>query len=486
MRKQLLLLFFSIILNNLFAQQVRFMQEDFSPHLFNPALLATDDYMSIMLDFQSQGYKGLLNYNSLSLYGKYTFHSKSGKRIGAAGAGMLMDQSEGLGVYKTNAFFANLAYNVHINNGLNLSLGTGGVYSHNRLSLGEYTTGSQWTDNIGFLPDVATGENFDSEKNGYFSVNSGFMLYKDDERGKKYFVGGSAFHLNKPDNSFFENHLAPKEISYKAHAGYRLFEGKNVTATPELLYAFEDQNQYGLGISVSYFFDNENPYDMVKSGSLVLDLRNYINESFSMGASVNQPAYSLGFAYNFNLSNQQDYPSSNAFEFTLALRKIRKKKLAKSVQIIDNYNINEIRNFYEEKRSEDTGRSVEQEDLSEDSSNPENFRFELRREFKFGFNESTLDASDEVYLDELFRTLHENPELKLEINGHADSVGTAAANRKISIKRAEIVKDYLIEKGISKSRISAIGKGSTEPLVPNNSEENRAKNRRVEFIIYKD
>jgi outer membrane protein OmpA-like peptidoglycan-associated protein len=73
--------------------------------------------------------------------------------------------------------------------------------------------------------------------------------------------------------------------------------------------------------------------------------------------------------------------------------------------------------------------------------------------------------------------------LKVEIIGHTDDVGTDEANRVISERRAKIVVDYLISKGINPARLKLSAKGKSEPIYPNDSEENRAKNRRVEFKI---
>jgi outer membrane protein OmpA-like peptidoglycan-associated protein len=79
--------------------------------------------------------------------------------------------------------------------------------------------------------------------------------------------------------------------------------------------------------------------------------------------------------------------------------------------------------------------------------------------------------------------LKENPRLKVEIVGHTDDVGTDEANLLISGRRAKVVVDYLISKGINPARLKLTAKGKTEPVFPNDTEENRAKNRRVEFKI---
>ena len=69
------------------------------------------------------------------------------------------------------------------------------------------------------------------------------------------------------------------------------------------------------------------------------------------------------------------------------------------------------------------------------------------------------------------------------IVGHTDNVGAANANQKLSVQRADAVKNYLIKKGIEPNRIYAEGKGETQPIAENSTAEGRAKNRRVEIEV---
>lgn len=101
----------------------------------------------------------------------------------------------------------------------------------------------------------------------------------------------------------------------------------------------------------------------------------------------------------------------------------------------------------------------------------------------FDFGKDTIKPFSLPALDELAKVMSENPVLTLKLEGHTDNVGDAASNLALSKKRAESVKKYLISKGISYDRITADGFGMTKPIVPNDSDENREKNRRVEFIL---
>lgn len=105
-------------------------------------------------------------------------------------------------------------------------------------------------------------------------------------------------------------------------------------------------------------------------------------------------------------------------------------------------------------------------------------------EILFDTNKATIKPSSKKVLEELAYALKENPSVKVTITGHTDNVGNAKDNQKLSEKRAEAVADYFVSNyKISKSRFETNGKGSSEPIVENNSESDKAQNRRVAFEI---
>ena len=73
--------------------------------------------------------------------------------------------------------------------------------------------------------------------------------------------------------------------------------------------------------------------------------------------------------------------------------------------------------------------------------------------------------------------------MKIEISGHTDNTGSAPINTKLSEARAKVVVDYLVQKGIDRSRMNFKGYGSLQPVAENTTVAGRAKNRRVEFKI---
>ena len=102
---------------------------------------------------------------------------------------------------------------------------------------------------------------------------------------------------------------------------------------------------------------------------------------------------------------------------------------------------------------------------------------------EFDFNKDTIRPVSRTVLDKAVAVLKEYPDVRVNIVGHTDDVGAAEFNLDLSRRRAEAVKKYLVDHGIDSGRVTTEGRGSTDPDVPNDSEINRAKNRRIEFEI---
>lgn len=101
--------------------------------------------------------------------------------------------------------------------------------------------------------------------------------------------------------------------------------------------------------------------------------------------------------------------------------------------------------------------------------------------FKSG--SAVLSNVDKNLVQKIANMLTKNPSSLITINGYASSEGDAAGNQQLSQSRADAFKSYLISKGISGNRITAEGKGITNPIASNESESGRKKNRRVEIIL---
>ena len=86
-------------------------------------------------------------------------------------------------------------------------------------------------------------------------------------------------------------------------------------------------------------------------------------------------------------------------------------------------------------------------------------------------------------MDRLVVFMNENKDKKASLSGHTDSVGTEAYNQRLSERRVNAVRDYVVKKNVDSSRISGQGFGESKPIADNKTKEGRAKNRRVEIKV---
>ena len=103
----------------------------------------------------------------------------------------------------------------------------------------------------------------------------------------------------------------------------------------------------------------------------------------------------------------------------------------------------------------------------------------------FAFDKSDLLPESYPVLDQAVKLLNDKPDVKVEIEGYTDYIGTEAYNQELSLDRAQTVKTYLVSKGIASSRLTTVGYGKTNPVANNDTDEGRAMNRRIVFRIIK-
>ena len=106
----------------------------------------------------------------------------------------------------------------------------------------------------------------------------------------------------------------------------------------------------------------------------------------------------------------------------------------------------------------------------------------ITQQIHFEYNKDKIRPESFPVLDAVVDVLNKNPDIKLEVQGHTDNRGGAAYNKNLSNRRAASVKTYLVTHGITPARLTSLGYGFDRPIVDNSTEQNRALNRRVQFI----
>ncbi|MFQ5905805.1 MAG: OmpA family protein [bacterium] len=107
----------------------------------------------------------------------------------------------------------------------------------------------------------------------------------------------------------------------------------------------------------------------------------------------------------------------------------------------------------------------------------------ILRGIVFASGKATIAPSSYPALEKALETLRANPNMRVEIGGHTDSVGSASSNMKLSLARANSVRNWLKSRGISPERLVARGYGESIPIASNRTKQGRSENRRIEFVI---
>ena len=113
----------------------------------------------------------------------------------------------------------------------------------------------------------------------------------------------------------------------------------------------------------------------------------------------------------------------------------------------------------------------------------EGWTLRLPEKLLFGFDQSDIQAAQKPALEALSKQLQQYNLNKIKVVGHTDNIGDPSYNQTLSEKRASTVSQIFIETGFKTQNIQSMGRGASQPLVENSSEENRALNRRVNIII---
>jgi len=111
-------------------------------------------------------------------------------------------------------------------------------------------------------------------------------------------------------------------------------------------------------------------------------------------------------------------------------------------------------------------------------------RIEVDEQIHFAHESARIRQDSYSVVEEVARIIKDHPEIqRIRIEGHTDRTGNRRFNRRLSQRRAEAVRERLIEYGVSPERLEAQGFGQEQPIADNSSPEGRSQNRRVEFIV---
>ena len=463
--------FFVIGISASEAQDVNFSLYQFTPTLVNPASVGAYSTSQVFLGYRSQWRSIDGKYSTPILTGILPFLNKTGMRKGGIGFTAYNDKA-GQTIYsQTTGVNLSLAYNAKLGKTLQVSFGANGGFNQRKLSFDNALTESQYNGTAGLNSGLSNGEEGGTNAKNYFDIGAGLLLYADNEvQRRKYYFGVAGYHLTQPSIGLGST-KEKLPIKLIGTAGFLLLNKTNFSITPEVLYSSMASNQRILvGAQLRYYFTNtENK--LTKGATIAFIPRYSLNDALIFAFEFNKKYATLGLSFDYTLSGLNAFnKGKGATEIFLALS-IPSKKKKQPVAEIEDYNVGQAREFIVQKTDE--------------PDNTKSYVLHLQEVIPFAFNDTTLSKESKATINDVASLIKGNKYLKVRIIGHSDNLGSNKRNQQISEERAQRVADYLVLSGIPRNRIKIVARGADEPLKPNDTEQGRAMNRRVEFELYK-
>jgi type IX secretion system PorP/SprF family membrane protein len=495
------------------GQYFQYSQYNFTDQRINPGMVASSNFASAAFIFRQQGTGGDIQLKSTMVSVVYPFlKRRDGKRWSGLGLSLMDDRSGG--IFTVQEASLSYAINVFLNRYQFLSLGFKGLYQQRRVNLNGLYTGSQYIHDRGFDESLFSGENFGLLRSDFSTFSAGLYWQENDRQGRKIaWWGLSFFDMNNPQDSFsgIDNQM---HSTFVASGGVRLYQRDNISMMPEfLLTRSSGRNVVNIGVITSYEIK---PYSNQIAGRIDLITKYVPARSGIAGLQFHRGDFSIGFSYDFPVFSINP-ANRGAFELALQVRRLvdpaTMKRMARKKTPDTPSRAGEkkaaVKTPHENRGAED--RVVTKKDSVTVNTAPEHdLRTSLREKsdsvlanakagrlthepfvieklilhFNFEFNSTNLDEASVRYLNDLSAALKENMHMKVKLTGHTDNIGSSGFNMRLSVYRANVVRQFLIAKGVEPSRVEAQGKGLTEPLNENKTEAERALNRRVELLIY--
>lgn len=431
-----------------------------------------------------------------------------------SGVGITLHNDQASGIFRTQEAAVSYAIHVRLSRWQTLSIGMKGLMQVRNVSMDGYYTGSQYVPDRGFDPSYSSGENFSVLRTNYKTFSSGVYWQETDKKGRLlHHFGFSLFDFNKPRDSFFND---PSQLpsTFVFNGGFQAWTNRSVHIFPETLITHAASTT-ALNMGIRWQKElNQKP--KILSDRLDILARYAVGRSGILGVQLHRENFSMGLSYDFPLF-RVNAGNVGAVEVAMEWRRLvptraqkitakRKKAVEEKqkalaaktpsktkppetvVPMVNPANkdsvVVEVTPAVEVVMMDTASTSVSTR-ASAGTLKQEPLVIErVTLHFPFEFNSADLDETTEDFLQDLVTTLQENESLKLRVEGHTDNIGSDKFNLRLSQKRANAIKHHLMKLGITPERLTSEGRGMHEPLNENLTDEQRAKNRRVEITLY--
>jgi len=497
--------FLILVFTVVHGQYFQFSQYNFSNQRVNPAWVGMTRYASTEILSRTQKTGGDFNISSNFISASYPLiNASTGRSWSGIGVTLLDDRSGG--IFSTQEAGFTYAANVRLARFQVLSFGVKALYQSRRLSTDGFYTGNQFVPDRGFDGSISSGEPSGVLQSSYTTFSTGMQFLKTDRVGNlSSYWGISLFDLNHPEDLYFKTNTSLSS-TLVVNGGFELYRYNALAVFPEILYTGSSGNHL-FNIGARFQYDLQNPKDHINI------LTKYVpGRSGIIGFQLDREIFALGISYDFPVFTT-NVGNLGALEVGLILRKLvnpksrsrttasKKKTPTKpgSNGMVHAPKIKPVEKKIASPKDSLQINTPSEIEIVKNDSLPTNGNAQAGKiksepflvekitlRFHFEFNSVDLDDETEDFLSNLETTLREDPRIKLKVTGHTDNVGNEKFNQRLSVKRAQTVKDFLVKKGIDPSRIEVDGKGWSEPIDNNDTDEGRSKNRRVEIAVMRE
>lgn len=463
MKREIVLLIFIVLSLNLKAQKIPLVNYDESPLQSNPSAITELSYGKLSFYNRIQRIKSGPSFTT-SLFSGILPVLNDSKRghFGAIGVSFMSDDLSVNDLIKEESFAISLGYKLKVASELNLGFGISWNVLQRFFDNNGFTTGSQYIIGEGFSPSLAINEDFEGVSGGYSYWNSGLRLENVSQNGEiKYFVGASVNNLNRPIYSSGYDKKERLSYQYGVQFGYNFSLGNELSLLADGDLKFIDENEWlNLGLNMKYNWKGSS-LDFLKEGSITLIPRYVVGKAYALVLEFSQSFYSLRVGRTITSSKiNSSYMASNEIVLSLKKNFRKKRKIGLSQRI---------------KKAGGLLRKKKEEFLWDDKY----------WDYTTVNRHEILSKSLMKFIDSLIERMQKHKNSIVRIHVYTDMMADDAKNLEVSVHRAEVISEYFEKRGIEGNRIDYFGEGNEKPIVINAVGQEKLKNRRIKFIIYR-
>ncbi|MFN3403664.1 MAG: type IX secretion system membrane protein PorP/SprF [Cytophagaceae bacterium] len=319
------------------AQDAHFSQYYSSALYLNPSMAGVYPGPTFSSNYRSQWGSIAVPYTTsqisliMPLYAKREFDDA---HLGGLGLSVYNDRA-GDGNLKTTGINFNAAYNLPLsaNRMQSLIFGVQGGFIQKNIDFANLQWGEQYNPYLGdFDQSITPNESNIRTRATYPDVGAGLMYYYNagrnfEEKGLSGYLGFSAYHLNRPNESMISGMVSNLPMLFKAHAGVEFKVGQKVNFSPNLLVMQQgDFRLFNGGAYLTYQFLDQRKY--LAPSDVIFGAWYRLKDSFIFAVGFGNQSYTLGFSYDYNNSTlRANTGGRGAYEISLVLTKIKEKRI---------------------------------------------------------------------------------------------------------------------------------------------------------------